>query len=114
MARRSPRARRVSRSVRLLRGCTLAIVLAIGLAYVQPVQSYLAARGEVERAQRDLSGLKRENSVLRMRLGEVGTDRFLVQEARKLGLVHPGERLFIVRDVHTGKSVAERLRQSRP
>ena len=44
----------------------------------------------------EVRALEREREALTARLAVARTDAFAEREARKLGLVRPGERLFIV------------------
>lgn len=76
----------------------------IAFAYVQPVRSYLHARGQVEARRAELGTLEQEKSELARRLALSETDQFLVQEARRIGLVRPGERLFIVKGLQGHES----------
>jgi cell division protein FtsB len=92
-----PRRRRPSRSRLALRWLGLAVVLAIALGYVQPLRAYLDARAEVQVRSADIAKLERERETLERRLEFTGTDAFIEREARRLGLVRPGERLFIVK-----------------
>jgi cell division protein FtsB len=91
------RRRRPSRSRLALRWLGLAVVLAIALGYVQPLRAYLDARGEAQARSTDIGKLERERETLERRLEFTGTDAFIEREARRLGLVRPGERLFIVK-----------------
>jgi hypothetical protein len=43
--------------------------------------------------------LRVEQARLQRRLAAAGTDAQLIQEARRIGLVKPGERLFIVKGI---------------
>ena len=95
MARRRPR----SRSALALRWLGVAVLVAIALAYVHPLRAYLHARDEVERREAEVAELERKKRDLARRLALAGTDRFVEREARKLGLVKPGERLFIVKGI---------------
>jgi hypothetical protein len=94
MARRSFPHRRVH----LLRWLGFAVVLAIAIAYVQPIRAYLSAKDDVATRKVERSTLLREQVTLHRELELTETDSFLEREARKLGLVRPGERLFIVSD----------------
>ncbi|MGI8606270.1 MAG: FtsB family cell division protein [Gaiellaceae bacterium] len=89
------RSRRKGRS-RLLRCLAVAVIGVIAFAYVHPVRSYLHARDQVEVRRAELGALERERQELGRRLALSETDEFVVQEARRIGLVRPGERLFIV------------------
>ena len=68
----------------------------IAVAYVQPLRAWQSARDEVSRRRAEVASLEREGRVLAKRLAVTRTDAFVEREARKLGLVRPGERLFIV------------------
>ena len=99
MARR----RRPSRSRLVLRWLGLAVVLAIALGYVQPLRAYLDAREQVQTRSADIANLERERDTLERRLEFTDTDAFIEREARRLGLVRPGERLFIVKGLERVK-----------
>ena len=75
------------------------VLAAIAAAYVQPLRAYRAARENVDRRQAEVAALERERTQLRRRLEVARTPEFVEREARKLGLVRPGERLFIVTGV---------------
>ncbi len=92
MARRA----RASRRVHVLRWLGVAVVLAIAVAYVQPIRAYLEAKDEVATREAQRSELLRRQAVLRHELELTATDAFVEREARRLGLVRPGERLYIV------------------
>ena len=92
MARR----RRPSRSALALRWIAAAVIAAIAVAYVQPIRAYFDARDDVAKRRAEVRGLERERRALSRRLAVARSDEFVVREARKLGLVRPGERLFIV------------------
>ena len=99
MARR----RRPSRSRLVLRWLGLAVVLVIALGYVQPMRAYLDAREQVQTRSADIAKLERERNTLERRLEFTDTDAFIEREARRLGLVRPGERLFIVKGLERVK-----------
>ena len=98
------RRRRPSLSRLALRWLGLAVVLVIALGYVQPLRAYLDARDEVAVRQADIAVLDGERQRLERRLEFTGTDAFIEREARRLGLVRPGERLFIVKGVERKKA----------
>jgi hypothetical protein len=74
-----------------------AVVCAIGVAYIQPVRAYLHTQDDVAKAKAERTALLRKQGELRHRLALAGTDEFMEREARRLGLVLPGEQLFIVK-----------------
>ena len=88
--------RRPSRSTLALRWLAVVVLALIAAAYVQPLRAYLSARDDVARRRAEVGALERERRALAARLEYARTDEFVVREARKLGLVRPGERLFIV------------------
>lgn len=91
--------RRPSRSSVALRWLAVVALAAIAVAYVHPIRSYMDARGQVERRKADIAALEREQERLERRIDVAETDEFVEREARKLGLVRPGEKLFIVNGV---------------
>jgi cell division protein FtsB len=99
MARR----RRPSRSALALRWLTVAVLAAIAIGYVHPLRAYLDARADVTQRRADISALEQQTSALERQLEFARTDVFVEREARRLGLVRPGERLFIVKGVEAWK-----------
>jgi cell division protein FtsB len=97
MARR----RRPSRSQLALRWVAAAVLAVIAVSYVQPLRAYRGAREEVAQREAEVRELERERASLSARLAVARTDAFAAREARKLGLVRPGERLFIVTGLGT-------------
>ena len=93
MARRR---RRPSRSTLALRWLAAVALAVIAVAYVQPIRAYLAARDEAGRQRAEVAALEREQERLARRIALARTAEFVEREARKLMLVRPGERLFIV------------------
>jgi cell division protein FtsB len=94
-----PRRRRPSASTIALRWLGAAVLIAVALAYVHPLRSYLHARGEVAKRRAEIVALERESRALAQRLARVDDAAFVELEARRLGLVRPGERLFIVKGI---------------
>ncbi len=89
--------RTAPRRPHLLRWLGAAVVLAIAIGYVQPIRAYFDAKGEVATRQLERASLLRQQDRLHKELALTETDAFLEREARRLGLVRPGERLFIVK-----------------
>jgi cell division protein FtsB len=98
-----PRRRRPARSTLVLRWLGVALLAAIVFSYVHPLRSYQAARGRVEERRAELAALERQNAQLEHRLALSGEDSFVEREARRVGLVRPGERLYIVKGVENWK-----------
>jgi cell division protein FtsB len=101
---RAPKARRTSRSRRALRGIALVVLLAAVVGYVQPLRAYQEATGDVAARKAQIERIERTNAELEQRIEETETPLFVEREARKLGLVKPGERLFIVSGIDEWKA----------
>jgi hypothetical protein len=102
------RLRRLSRPRFLFRWLGAAVVCAIAVAYVQPLSAYRDAREEVTKRRVEKAALLREQARLRHRLELAGTDAFVEREARRLGLVRPGERLYVVKGIDAWKRARAR------
>ena len=90
------RRKRSRRSSVLLRWLALASLVVIAIGYVHPIRAYLHSRSQVHEDRAALATLERERRSLDARLAVAKSNEFVVREARKLNLVRPGERLFIV------------------
>jgi cell division protein FtsB len=98
MARRGRRRPR-SRSALALRWIGAVVLAAVAIAYVHPLREYRSARADVSARRVQVERLEQANRELERRLEQAGTTEFVEREARRLGLVKPGERLFIVTGV---------------
>jgi cell division protein FtsB len=99
VAPRTPARTRPSRSSLVLRwGCVGALVL-VGLLYYRPVHNYLDRRAAVADRRAEVALLAAENETLTRRLRYVESEAAIAREARRLGYVKPGERLFIVKGI---------------
>ena len=84
------------RRTRLLAVAGLAL---IALLYWKPLRTYEHTRTVLDRRQAEVAQLQSQQQQLERRLETVATGDQLIREARRLGLVKPGERLFIVRGI---------------
>lgn len=100
--RRHLRPRRVRRPLRLLAAASL---LLIGFVYYKPVRTYFETRRALEARAGEVSVLQRERAALRRRLTSRTSETALVREARRLGYVKAGERLFIVKGIDEWRRV---------
>jgi cell division protein FtsB len=98
MAARSRRrtSRRRSRSALALRWIGALVLVVIAVGYVQPLRAYRDALDDVVARQAQVDRIARANAELEERLAEAETSGFVEREARRLGLVKPGERLYII------------------
>ena len=69
------------------------------LLYWKPIRNYEHVHATLASRESEVSQLEQEKAQLQTRLASVDSGQMLVQEARRLGLVKPGEQLFIVRGI---------------
>ncbi len=79
----------------------LAGLVLIGLLYWKPLHTYAYTRAVLASRETQVSRLEAQQRQLKQRIAAVGTGEGLLQEARRLGFVKPGEQLFIVRGIAT-------------
>jgi cell division protein FtsB len=91
--------RRPARSSNLLRWLAIGAILLVGLLYARPLRSYLSTKHDLARRAADVRALQAQKRALQRRLAEASTPEALERQARRLGLVRPGERLFIVKGI---------------
>jgi cell division protein FtsB len=87
-----------------LRPTRLLAIGGIALAaflYWKPTQTYLHTNKDLQARQAEVRELRKEKAQLQKRIAQARTGGQLVREARRLGLVKPGEKLFIVRGITT-------------
>ena len=72
----------------------------VALLYYRPMKAWVDARGELSQRHAVVQRLQAERSRLQVRLGSSTSLATLSREARALGYVRPGERLFIVRNIN--------------
>jgi cell division protein FtsB len=82
-----------------MRWVGLAAIVLVGLLYVHPLQSYIGTKHELAQRAADVGALKAEKRELQHRLAQSSTGEALVEQARTLGYVRPGEHLYIVKGI---------------
>jgi len=90
-----------------LRWLAVAIVAFIAFLYSQPLRSYLSARDALAERSQEVRSLRAEKLRLQRRLAEGDTPEALTREARRLGYIKPGERLFIVKGIAAWRRALE-------
>lgn len=98
MPRRSPK-QKPPRSSLFLRWLAVGALVLVGLLYYRPFRTYLERRDAVQARQAEVRALEARRAVLQQRLRYVLSDAAIGREARRLGYVKPGERLFIVKGI---------------
>jgi cell division protein FtsB len=110
MARRGPKKRsrrRLPRGRFLLRWLAVAVVGFVAFLYSQPLRSYLSTRDALAARTQEVRSLRATKLRLQQRLVEADTPEALTREARRLGYVKPGERLFIVKGINAWRRLHE-------
>jgi cell division protein FtsB len=81
----------------------MATLVVVALLYYRPVKSYLETRASLQQRQTEVRELRAKRDDLARRLEDADTPEALARRARKLGLVKPGEQLFIVKGIEEWK-----------
>jgi cell division protein FtsB len=76
----------------------------IGFLYWKPIKTYFQTKQELERRQAEVGDLRAQKRRLEQRIATSLSGEGLVREARRLGLVQPGERLFIVKGIEAWRA----------
>ena len=104
--RRRPRAlaggARGIRWDRVSRVALLMVLLGILVLYIGPARSYWSTVQEAKHRRAEVGRLKRENAKLRARRKALSNPAALEREARRLGMVRPGERSYVVKHLPKG------------
>ena len=87
------------RALSFRRWLAVGVVGLVAFLYYRPLTSYFETRSQVARAQAELRTMQAQQARLERRLASQTSDATLLREARRLGYVKPGERLFIVKGI---------------
>ena len=82
---------------RVGRVALLLVLVLIVYLYVGPVRSWWSTWQDSKAKQAQVTRLERENAALRVRRAALRTPQALEREARKMGMVRPDERPFVVK-----------------
>lgn len=74
----------------------LVILLVMGMMYAMPLHGYYKQRKETSAAKVTLQDLGKENRALKARARALKRESTIELEARKLGMVKPDERPFVI------------------
>jgi len=97
MAKRTRR--RPPRSSLALRWLAVGALVLVGLLYYRPVRTYLERQDTAAARQAQVAALAQRRAALERRLHYVESEAAVAREARRIGYVKPGERLFIVKGI---------------
>ena len=89
----------------------VAALCLVGLLYYKPLRTYVGTRHTLVERSAQVKSLRTEKRKLERKLADTTSDSALVREARRLGLVKPGERLFIVKGVEAWKHAQHTIRR---
>ncbi|MDX6512939.1 MAG: hypothetical protein QOE36_2443 [Gaiellaceae bacterium] len=100
--RAAPKRRaRAARSRLFLRWLAVGGVALAAFLYVRPLRAYLHTRATLHQRTEQVRYLQREHSSLERRVAASRSAAALEREARRLGYVKPGERLYIVKGIQS-------------
>lgn len=95
---------------RIARWVALGVAVLLALLYYRPVRAYVDTRHTLRVRTAEVQALSTRKRQLDERLAEIRSGSTLVRGARRLGLVEPGEHLFIVRGIPEWRRVHSRSR----
>ena len=95
----SRRRTRPRNSRRLLRWVVVGGACLVAILYYKPTRMYFHARDTVSVRSAEVRKLRKEHQHLQQLVAASTSDAELAREARRIGLVKPGERLFIVKGI---------------
>lgn len=84
------------RTTRLL---ALGALVLVAFLYWRPIHTYLRTKQTLQTRHAQVHALASEKAMLEKRIALANTGPELIRQGRMLGLVRPGEQLFIVRGV---------------
>jgi hypothetical protein len=92
--------KRIPRSKRRLRLLWLAALVGVAAyLYYQPLSSYFETKNELAARRAEVQALRVTKSELERRLQSSTSLEATMREARRIGYVLPGERLFVVKGI---------------
>ncbi|HKU58944.1 MAG TPA: septum formation initiator family protein [Gaiellaceae bacterium] len=85
--------------IRPTRLLALGALALLGFLYWKPLHTYLHVKKQLQTRNAQVHALQAQQHVLEQRIAQIGSTEQLTREARRLGLVKPGEQLFIVKGI---------------
>ena len=95
--------RRTHRRRRLGRLLPILVLVAVAYFYYRPLASWLDTRSALERRQAQVAALERQKHALERAVERATSLPALTRRGRRIGLVQPGEQLFIVKGIPAWK-----------
>lgn len=81
------------------RAFAVAVLVLVGLLYYRPLHDYISSRAQRAERLAEVRKLEREQAVLERKLRAASTAAALAAQERLLGYVHPGDHLFLVKNI---------------
>ena len=81
----------------------IAVLLFILVLYIRPLTGYYGTWKEAKHKRAEVQQLERENKELRARRAALSSPKALEQEARRLGMVKPGEKAYSLKGLPKGE-----------
>ena len=82
---------------RIGRALIIGVCLLIAVLYVKPLVKIVSARGEAAQRREEVTRLQSVNDRLTRRVKALKNPAALELEARRLGMVKPGERAYVIK-----------------
>ena len=86
-------------AARCCAGAVVAALCLVALLYYKPARTYLDTRHALAQRAAEVRQLRAQHAQLQRLVAASTSDAELAREARRLGLVKPGEQLFIVKGI---------------
>ena len=85
----------------------------VAFLYYRPLASYVETRSALNERHAEVRELRAERARLQVRLERSATLTALTREARRNGLVRPGEQLFVVRGIAEWRRAQRAVRRDK-
>ena len=74
------------------------VLFGVLVSYLNPVVNLVDAWSDSKAGEEKLAQLQREHTDLQAQVDEARSEMTLEREARRLGMIRPGERAYVIRD----------------
>jgi cell division protein FtsB len=85
--------------VRPTRLLAIGAIALVAFLYWKPLHTYMRTKHDLQASQAAVRSLETKNAKLQKKIALANTGPELLKQARLLGLVRPGEQLFLVRGI---------------
>jgi len=74
------------------------VLFGVMVSYLNPVVNLVDAWRDSKAGEERLGELQREHADLQAQVEEASSEMTMEREARRLGMIRPGERAYVIRD----------------